>query len=122
MTCPKSLFVCIPHFEQIASSRSAFAESGINLVNLLHAQVISLCRITDWSQAATEEGAHLMALVDKFETQVEARHMVGALNRGFSDGTAADQTFAHLNPRFVYRLAGDAARPKIDCGSMRTRR
>ncbi|MCB1255844.1 MAG: DUF3427 domain-containing protein [Microthrixaceae bacterium] len=107
-----SVFSEIPPTEWIASNRSGFAILDRFPVTEGHALVISRREIPTWWDAAPDEQADLMALVDQVRTILDERYAPDGYNVGFNAGSAAGQTVDHLHIHMIPRHHGDMEDPR----------
>ena len=107
-----SVFSEQPASKWVASNRSAFALGDSFPVTEGHTLVIPRREIASWWEAAPDERADLLALVDVVRAQLDEQYKPDGYNVGFNAGRAAGQTIDHLHIHIIPRRVGDMEDPR----------
>ncbi len=111
MSSRYSPFHAVPPQAWLAQNQSGFAIWDKYPVSRGHALVVPFRLITTWWEAAPDEQADLLALVQDVKGLVEELHHPDGFNVGFNDGPSAGQTVNHLHVHVIPRYVGDVPDP-----------
>ena len=107
-SCP----FCHPEVAPLLSNELAFACLEKYLVNEGHLLLVPRRHVASWFDAAFEERASLLTLIDQGRRWLESRDSPNGYNIGINIGAAAGQTIMHLHVHLIPRYHGDSSDPR----------